>query len=594
MADQDDGAAQTRGSGDASVPAPDPTQGTHDQGGSDQCPDTEVTFRTRWQPPYWRRPSRDPAVTQAILGLPDGGAREGTAGEFLPRDLSALHLSERPGEGTRHGPGAGTRPQPVADSGYGVPPNYGSYLSPEVPHQPRQWMQPPPWMEPARPMVEPIIMAPRGPPPPWTARAEELPPANQDLGARSRMTAPERSATAVRLTPRVSHTESGHPRAAGLGVGNERRQRHLRYSSGESSEGQSGPHVRRHRSPSTEYTGNSSDSERGRPRHRQERRRYMVPDKYDGKTMEWADYLVHFNIISEVNGWHGRDKAMQLAGSLVGRARHVLSGLPVEEYTHWGRLVARLAQAFDPPHQEEAHRTALRMRCRKKEETPQEFGQDLELLSRRAYPQLNREACNTLALDYFMRAQPEGELRLIGLLKSPRDVREAANFVAQYESARIGRVTKPLHLLQQESAEGEVAELIGAIQGEISRQGAASASTPGLTNLGQRLPYFKGLFEVQDKKADKMLELLTKLLTMLQERKQEPIATGAAGPVPRAGDPRAGPRTCWECQGEGHLRRDCPKVVRRTAALEQLAMAITLLRSEEEVFVEEENIGGLP
>ncbi len=396
------------------------------------------------------------------------------------------------------------------------------------------------------------------------------------------------------LGARVSHTESSHPRATGLGAGDERRQRHLRSSTSGSDESRRGPRVRRHRSPSSERTDSSSASDRGRARHRPEHQRHMVPDKFDGKTMEWADYLVHFEIVSEVNGWQGRIKAMQLAGSLTGRARHVLSGLPGEEYSHWGRLTARLAQAFDPPHQEEAHRNALRMRCRRKEETPQEFGQDLELLSRRAYPQLNREACNTLALDYFMRAQPEGELRLIGLLKSPRDVREAANFVAQYESARISKVTKPLHLLQQESAESEVSELIGAIQGEMNRQGATSAPTPGLTNLGQRLPYFKGLFEVQDKKADKMLELLTKLLQLLQERKQEPIAPGATGQAPRVGDPRTGPRTCWECQGEGHLRRDCPKVVRRTAALEQLAMAITLLRSEEEVFVEEENIGGLP
>ncbi len=164
--------------------------------------------------------------------------------------------------------------------------------------------------------------------------------------------------------------------------------------------------------------------------------------------------------------------------------------------------------------------------------------------------------------------------------------------MAQYESTRIGRVTKPLHLLQQESAESEVTELIGAIQGELKKNEAASASTPGLTTLGQRLPYFKGLFETQDRKADQMLELLTKLLKLLQDKKQEPIAPGAPGQAPRVSDPRTGPRTCWECQGEGHLRRDCPKVVRRTAALEQLVVALTLLQSEEEIV--EENRGGLP
>ncbi len=56
-----------------------------------------------------------------------------------------------------------------------------------------------------------------------------------------------------------------------------------------------------------------------------------------------------------------------------------------------------------------------------------------------------------------------------------------------------------------------------------------------------------------------------------------------------------GPRACWECQGEGHFRRDCPKRVKRLAALEQLMEAVQGLRDEEaaEERESEENWGGL-
>ncbi len=116
------------------------------------------------------------------------------------------------------------------------------------------------------------------------------------------------------------------------------------------------------------------------------RRKQITPDKYDGKTIEWAEYLTHFNIIAQVNGWKTKDKAMYLAGSLTGQARRVVTTMAPGQYLNWAILVDKLAKAFDPPHQEEAHRARLRSRLRRKDETPQEFGYSLSALARRAYP----------------------------------------------------------------------------------------------------------------------------------------------------------------------------------------------------------------
>ncbi len=140
------------------------------------------------------------------------------------------------------------------------------------------------------------------------------------------------------------------------------------------------------------YDGDMSSD--GRPLTN--RRKQLTPDKYDGKSTEWNEYLTHFNIVAQVNGWAKRDRAIYLAGSLTGQARRVVATMTPEQYQDWEVLTTKLSKAFDPPHQEEAHRAVLRSRSRKKEETFQEFGYSLSVLAQRAYPRLGNNRIRPL------------------------------------------------------------------------------------------------------------------------------------------------------------------------------------------------------
>ena len=44
-----------------------------------------------------------------------------------------------------------------------------------------------------------------------------------------------------------------------------------------------------------------------------------MPDLYDG-TGNWGDYLTHFNVVAELNGWTQRERQQFLAVSLRGEA----------------------------------------------------------------------------------------------------------------------------------------------------------------------------------------------------------------------------------------------------------------------------------
>ncbi len=162
----------------------------------------------------------------------------------------------------------------------------------------------------------------------------------------------------------------------------------------------------------------------------------------------------------------------------------------------------------------------------------------------------------------------------------------------RFESTRPARVNKPVHCVGEEVLpERGMDELVAALQQEVTRIGDRPAPQTGLAAPGIRLPYIKGLFEAQDLKATRMLELLQRLVEGLKadrgpvpervERRPLEGRPEAVRGAPARFDAGQGPRACWECQGEGHFRRDCPKRVKRLAALEQLMEAVQGLRDEE-------------
>lgn len=50
----------------------------------------------------------------------------------------------------------------------------------------------------------------------------------------------------------------------------------------------------------------------------------VKPDKFDGKTIEWNDYIVHFEQVALLNNWSDSQKASMLCINLRGEAQRLL------------------------------------------------------------------------------------------------------------------------------------------------------------------------------------------------------------------------------------------------------------------------------
>lgn len=86
---------------------------------------------------------------------------------------------------------------------------------------------------------------------------------------------------------------------------------------------------------------------------------------YDGIS-SWQDFLVHFEMVCEINGWDDITKALELATSLRGSAQAVLSDLRPDLRRSYVHLVAALTSRFQPSNQAELYRAPMKNKSRGK------------------------------------------------------------------------------------------------------------------------------------------------------------------------------------------------------------------------------------
>ena len=273
---------------------------------------------------------------------------------------------------------------------------------------------------------------------------------------------------------------------------------------------------------------------------------------YDGKS-SWSDYLVQFQIAARLNHWSEEEKAMELATSLVGQARGVLSDMSEQDRLDYGALVQKLTLRFEPVDLVGMYQSQLRSRKRKHNESLPELAQEIGKLSRQAFPTADETTRNYMAVTSFISALGNEQQELFVYQRDPKTVEEAGKAAMAFETFQAARPSKtpflrmqygqpPSKVGHESDQDDSIKQLLDRMtlleQGQLRSGGSTgqSMSSPQLTQLANRLE-------------------------KLEKAQQGGATAGRQASGQSGGNRSSGrrPGNCHYCGIPGHWQNECQK-----------------------------------
>lgn len=253
-------------------------------------------------------------------------------------------------------------------------------------------------------------------------------------------------------------------------------------------------------------------------------RREKEPDKFDGKSVELRDYLVHFEQVASWNNWGYYEKGLQLSMSLKGQAQKLLTDMHPDQVKDFNSLKQALQSRFSPAEKGFAYRCEFRSRMRMKNETPPEFGYALKRLADLAFPDIHYTGREQYTIDQFIHGLGNRELRKHVQLRHPTSLAAAISYAVEYEAVdqQINIENKPTH-----------------VRFNLNQESGCKSVLP------------ESDIAAKDKQLSDLLKNLNTLLTKL-----------SVSPDSRSRSRSPSPKTkskveCYQCHGFGHYAADC-------------------------------------
>lgn len=260
------------------------------------------------------------------------------------------------------------------------------------------------------------------------------------------------------------------------------------------------------------------------------KRKEKEPDKFDGRNVEYRDFIAHFETVALWNKWDQTEKAQQLAMCLRGQAQKLLGELKPNELNDYDHLRKILSQRYDPQERSVAYRCEFRSRKRQKNENPSDFAYALKRLACLAYPEMPYDCREINVLEQYLNNIGSSDLKEHVIFRHPKSVDEAIAYTVEYEAVKGIQVFPSKPKTEQEQ---------GVVQALKSNQNSKSETTP---NIQSSLNDLLQALNVCMEKWNKTLHDLQ----CANKNKSRKRNTGYSK------------YTCFSCHETGHIARSCP------------------------------------
>ena len=277
-------------------------------------------------------------------------------------------------------------------------------------------------------------------------------------------------------------------------------------------------------------------------------RKEKEPDKFDGKSVEWKDFIVQFEYLASWNGWSTQEKAQQLVMCLRGTAQRMLGDLTFDQLQNYEVLTKILSSRFSPVGRESAYRCEFRNRRRQRNESISDYGYALRRLGCLAFPDVPHTYREINVIDQFVNGLGNLDLKKHVSLNHPNTLEAAIALAIEYEAFEGSQVplVKPI-----DTGDTDVyrVQAIKADRDSVSKNQKVASNVDKSDNseISDLISSMKDCFE----KFNKSVERFNKSQS---SRGQGHMSRG------RGGRPRTYERDieCYNCHEKGHISRECP------------------------------------
>ena len=261
----------------------------------------------------------------------------------------------------------------------------------------------------------------------------------------------------------------------------------------------------------------------------------VLPEPFNGET-SWEDWKLHFEDVAVVNEWTAEQKLKWLRVRLTGRAQRAFHRLPEESQASYTAAASALQQRFEPKSRMTRYQAEFETRRKKRTEGWADFGEDLRSLADRAFPDLQPEARECLALQSYLKQLDQPQVAFSIRQTRPRTLDEAVAATLEMESYAGSRAAGTIATLQEERSVEEGSSASGSTAAVVA---VSPDPTANLTAL--------------------MEKLMERVATLERQQSTQPAKEVKPGQssAGRSGGRRRRGIVCWNCQQPGHLARNC-------------------------------------
>ena len=274
------------------------------------------------------------------------------------------------------------------------------------------------------------------------------------------------------------------------------------------------------------------------------RKPVILPEPFQGMT-NWNEWIEHFERVAVVNEWTSNAAKLKwLKVRLIGKAATAMKRLSDETLDSYPDVKEALKKRFEPESKKELYMAEFQARQKTKAEDWALFADDLRLLAGKAYPTLQAEAQEALALNRFLTQLEHPQINFAVRQKQPANIDQAVQYTLEAES-----YLNP----HKQKVETTIAPVISHSQVDNDPSDELVAATSSRSN--PLAVIMNRLDEIECQ-----LNSLSAAKKSEHSSKRNPNQTTWSGTQPGT-QPRA-PVVCFKCGQEGHFARGCAVRIR--------------------------------